>query len=125
MDYAATADDARASLMEAGALMTLRRTIPGTMDPTKGEVVGASSKDYQVYGLIQSGNPSNSQGQRYFNGILVQTDDVSVLIAAAGLTTVPASGDKLIVGGETYSVVSQIPVQPGGYPIMFRILARK
>ena len=126
-DYAAIAVKVAGGLGKAGIAMTLRRATLGTYIPATGEYSGGSTTDYPVTGLIlaQSLGTSGGVGQRFFNGVLVQTDDQFVLLAASGLAVDPAPGDLLIITGVTYSIVTMIPVRPGGVDLMYRVLARK
>ncbi len=126
-DYTTIAADALEALQEAGVSMTLRKSTPGTYDPAAGTYSGGSTTDYPVTGIIQSQTISQTGtvGQRFFNGVLVLTDDQFVLLAASGLAVDPAPGDLLIITGVTYSIVTMIPIRPGGVDLMFRVLARK
>lgn len=126
-DYTAIAAKIKTGFERGGVSMTLRKTTPGTYDPAAGTYSGGSTTDYAVTGLIQSQTipQTGSSGQRFFNGILVQTDDQFVLLAASGLAVDPAPGDLLIITGVTYSIVTMIPIRPGGVDLMFRVLARK
>lgn len=126
-DYGEIAADALEVLEEAGVEMTLCRVTPGAYDPATGAYAGNSTAYYSVTGLIQSQTipQTGLVGQRFFNSVLVQTDDQFVLLAASGLAVDPAPGDLLIITGVTYSIVTMIPVRPGGVNLMFRVLARK
>lgn len=126
-DYTAIAAKCEAGLTKAGVAMTLQRTTPGTYDPATGTYSGGTVTDYAAVGLLQARSlyQTGAVGQNYFNGVLVQTDDLFILLAASGLSVVPAPGDLLVVTGVTYTVVTSIPVRPGGVDLMYRILARR
>ena len=126
-EYGEIAADVLAALEEAGVEMTLGHVTPGTYDPATGDFTGSSTAYYSVTGLIQTQSlgTAGGVGQRFFNGILVQTDDEFVLLVASGLAVDPAPGDLLIITGVTYSIVTMIPVRPGGVDLMYRVLARK
>ena len=126
-DYTDIASRVKTGLERGGVSMTLRKTTLGTYDPAAGTYSGGSTADYTVTGIIQSQNipQTGSLGQRFFNGVLVQTDDQFVILAASGLAVDPAPGDLLIITGVTYSIVTMIPIRPGGVDLMFRVLARK
>lgn len=123
-DYDAIAVKVAAGLAKAGVAMTLRKTVQGAYDPATGTFAAGVSTDYAVTGLIQSRSVSqaDSVGQRFFNGVLVQTDDQFVILEAG---TVPAPEDLLTITGIAYTVVTVIPVRPGGVDLMYRVLARK
>jgi hypothetical protein len=126
-DYAAIAGKVEAGLTKAGFLMTLRKVTVGTYNPATGTFSGESSSDYSVIGILQAQSLSvtGPPGQRFFNGVLVQTDDQFVLLSASAGDVDPAPGDLLIITGVTYSIVTMIPVRPGGVDLMYRVLARK
>ncbi len=125
-DYPAIAERIKDGLTDAGAAMTLRRTVKGTYDPATGIFGADTVTDYLVSGICTSGGkPTSSSGQRFFNNVLVQTDDRIVLIAASGLEIVPAPGDNVIIGDETWTILSQVSVNPGVVNLMFRLLLRK
>jgi hypothetical protein len=128
-DYAAIAVKVQAGLTKAGFMMTLRKVTDGTYNPATGVFSGGSTADYPIVGILQSQRLSSSEGagtgQNFFNGVLVQTDDQFVLLAASAGDVDPAPGDLLIITGVTYSIVTMIPVRPGGVDLMYRVLARK
>lgn len=122
VDYLSVANKCKTGLAKAGVTMTLRQVVAGTYDPVTGTYSGGSTTDYEVMALVQSGSAT---GQRFFNNVLVQTDDQMVLLAASGLAIAPAPGDLLIMDGVSHTIVSVIPIQPGLVPLLYRILARK
>jgi hypothetical protein len=125
-DYDAIAAKVLGGLEKAGVGMTIRRTIPGVYDPGAGSYSGPSTVDYVVTGLIQARSlyQTGAVGQN-FNGVLVLTDDQFVILAASGLAIVPIAGDLLIITGVSYTIMTMIPVRPGGVDLMYRVLARK
>jgi hypothetical protein len=127
IDYNEITVNAREALQGAGFLMTLRRATLGTYNPATGEYSGGSTTDYPIVGILQAQSlgTTGGVGQNFFNGVLVQTDDQFVLLAASAGDVDPAPGDLLIITGVTYSIVTMIPVRPGGVDLMYRVLARK
>jgi hypothetical protein len=129
VDYASIAERIFGGLTGSGAAatMTLRRTTTGAFDPAAGTYASSVDTDYTVYGLIQARSlyQTGAVGQNFFNGVLVQTDDQFVLLAAHGLAITPAAGDILVVNGVAHTVATMIPVGPGGTALMYRILARR
>jgi hypothetical protein len=126
MDYTEIAADILAALQEDGMAMTLRRTAGGTFSPATGSYTGGTTTDYSAWGLIQSRtmDRGGDTGGR-FNGILVQTDDEFVLLAASGLTITPVPGDLLVIAAVIYNLVTLIDVRPGGVVLFYRLLVRK
>ena len=126
-DYTAISAKVLSGLTKAGVTMTLTRVTEGTYDPATGTYAVGSSTDYSVVGLIQARSlyQTGAVGQNFFNGVLVQTDDQFLLLAASGLTITPAPGDVITIVGVSYTVMTMIPFRPGGVNLMYRILARK
>ena len=126
MDYTKKAADVLAALQKKGMAMTLRQTAGGTFNRATGSYTGATTTDYSAWGLIQSRtmDRGGDTGGR-FNGILVQTDDEFILLAASGLTVTPAPGDLLVISGVIYNLVALIDVRPGGVVLFYRLLVRK
>ena len=127
VDYLSIAAKCEAGLTKAGAAMTLRRATTGTYDPDTGTYSGGATTDYPLVGLIQARSlyQTGAVGQNFFNGVLVVTDDQFLLLSAASLPIIPAPGDLIIITGVSYSIITMIPVRPGGVTLMYRVLARK
>ena len=126
-DYSSIAARCKDGLSKGGVSMTLRRTADGVYNPSTGSFSGSAVSDYLTVGLIQARSlyQTGAVGQRFFNGVLVQTDDQFIVLAAAGLAITPAPGDQLIIVGTVFTVMTMIPIRPGGVDLMYRILARK
>ncbi len=60
-----------------------------------------------------------------FDENLVQSGDLTAIIAAEVLEVDPMPGDKLVVQEITYAVVSVVPSYGGLYPVAFTMLVRK
>lgn len=124
-NYNAIAAKVKAGFTKAGIAMTLRKTTAGAFDSATGTYTGGYTTDYATVGLFQAPqSTSGTIGQRFFNGIEVQTDDELILLAVID-GAVPAAGDLLIVGGVTYNITTLLLVRPGGTALMYRVLARK
>ena len=126
-DYTSIASTVRDGLTKAGVVMTLRKVVEGAYDPDTGVFAVGTTTDYSVIGLIQARSlyQTGAVGQNFFNGVLVQTDDKFIILSAIIGGIIPVAGDQLIISGIVYSVITEIPVEPGGTVIMHRILARK
>ena len=125
-DYNSIATKVKTGLGKAGTTMTLSRTTPGTYDPAAGTYSGSTVAEYTVTGLIQTQIYISGQvGQTFFNGMLVQTDDQFVIIAADGLAITPAPGDLLTIVGVVHTVVAMLPLRPGGTNLFYRVMARR
>ena len=125
-DYPAIASKVWNGLMKAGAAMTLTRSVPGVYDPALGEYSGSSIVNYSVVGVIQARSlyQTGAVGQN-FNGVLVLSDDQFLLISTFGLGVTPIPGDILTITGISYTIMTAIPVRPGGIDLLYRVLARK
>ncbi|MEM1371473.1 MAG: hypothetical protein AAGG72_04490 [Pseudomonadota bacterium] len=58
------------------------------------------------------------------DGTQITARDVKALIAADAETD-PRNGDRLVVGGKTYSIVNVDTIQPGGVPLLYKCQARR
>jgi hypothetical protein len=125
-DYASIALKVNDGLARAGSTMTLRRTAKGTYDAAAGTFGTDTVTDYSVSGLILSlGKPTSGSGQRFFNDVLVQTDDRLVAIGSSGLAISPRPGDQVVIDSVVWNVMSQVVINPGAVNLMFKLLLRK
>lgn len=127
MDYTATAAKILAMLEKFGVAVVLRRQTSGTYDPPAGEYSGAGTTDYPVQALVSSQSMplSGNTGERYLGGVLIQTGDKILILAASGLAVTPQPKDLLIISGVTWQIVAAITVEPGGVALFYRVLVRK
>jgi len=58
------------------------------------------------------------------DGTLIKAGDKKVYIAAKGLSIVPVTTDKLMIGGLSHTVVRVTPLNPAGTNVYFEVQAR-
>lgn len=58
------------------------------------------------------------------DGTLIKATDKKVYIAAKGLSVVPTTTDKLMIGGVAHTIVRVMPLNPAGINVYFEVQAR-
>jgi hypothetical protein len=58
------------------------------------------------------------------DGTLIKATDKKVYIAAKVLAIVPATTDKLMIGGLSHTIVRVMPLNPAGIDVYFEVQAR-
>lgn len=109
---------AKKLITKYGAAMTLRRTSGGTYNPNAGSISGATTTDYPCRGVIQEYRAGEIDGMSVLFG------DKKILVSASGLAIVPESEDLLIIGSNTYSVINNSPLSPGGVDVIYTVQVR-
>lgn len=109
--------------------MTLRRTIQGVIDPDTGLAQPSTATDYPCYGIIQYFDSKASAlmyGTSTLKNTLIKKEDQMILLHADGLSVAPNDvTDVLIFGGNTYTIVNGLTLQPGGTAIIYNVHVRK
>lgn len=109
-------------LKDKGQLVTFTRTTEGTFDPVTGKRTGTSESTFTADGVL--GNYSGKEaGALRAAGVEVRMDDRKLLIAAP--ETPPDLGDKVTVGGTSYTILNIKPVNPAGTAITYELHLRR
>lgn len=58
------------------------------------------------------------------DGTLIKATDKKVYIAAKELSVVPTTTDKLMIGGQSHTIVRVMPLNPAGINVYFEVQAR-
>jgi hypothetical protein len=58
------------------------------------------------------------------SGTLIQSDDRRVFLSVEGLTIVPTLSDKLVIGDDTFTLISIHPLAPDGTARFYELQAR-
>lgn len=66
---------------------------------------------------------SQAYRQDLIDGTLIRAEDRRVMIEA--VTPAPTTADKLVMGGETFRIISVDPEQPGGVALWFTLQCRR
>lgn len=127
--YDNVAKRAAKAIRKRGASMTLRRTIQGVIDPDTGLAQPSTATDYPCYGIIQYFDSKASAlmyGTSTLKNTLIKKEDQMILLHADGLSVAPNDvTDVLIFGGNTYTIVNGLTLQPGGTAIIYNVHVRK
>lgn len=119
--YAADAADALADIREAGAAVTFPGAIPGTAgvyDPaTDTWSAGTPATDATGYALEIEGDPDTYRALS-----LIQSNPVTLLIAASGLGITPRPGVVMTWAGTAYTIRLSNPTGPDGTPILWTVV---
>lgn len=126
-NYARAADTAARLLAQFGQAVTLTRTVAGGYDPA----TGVTSPDVTQTQVATAVMLEASQGVvqsfdvRFESGTLIESNLRSVIIAAEGLAWAPKPADKLVVAGETWTVIGMTPTNPAGVPVIYRVTVKR
>ena len=101
-----------------GTSVTLRHHQPGAYDPARGETASTWS-EYSLSGLVRD------YRQDQVDGSLVQDGDREVILAAQRGGEPPAPGDRLLLAGESYTIVQVKTLEPGGLALLHQCQVRR
>lgn len=115
-DYGRSRQAADRLIARFGQAATLRRpTTTGTAyNPTPGE-----PDDHPVKAVV------TEYAQRDIDGTRIKAADRKVLMSVGSLAIEPATSDKLVMGGVSYSIIDIRPLNPGGTVVMYEMQARR
>lgn len=114
--YQDMADVALELLDEFGAAVTLQRTTGASVDPVTGEITSGTDASVVTTGLIKPYPDRMIDGTRILQGDreLVLSDEQT-----------PVASDKIVVGGENWSIVNIKTISPAGIPVCYFCQVRK
>lgn len=116
-NYGATAATAARLILRFGALVVLRRSVPGAYDPATG-APGAPTVTSQTVLAVVLDFP-----QSYIDGTLIRAGDRKVLVSAMG-TTAPQAGDTMAWEGQKLVVVNAKKLGPAGPAVLYTLQVR-
>ena len=99
-----------------GSDVTIRRVTKGTYNAAIGKAT-ESKTDTTVKGIVGDINKKEVNQ-------LIQSDDRLVNIAAASLTYVPSTSDKVIISGLTYQIIQVKTEERIGVAISYELILR-
>ena len=99
-----------------GGTATIRRIVPGVYNATTG-TVSETVTDTAVRGVLQDVNLREVSD-------LIQATDKRLLIAAADLTTVPTTSDRVIINSVTHQVIRVDTIEQDNTPITCELILR-
>ena len=115
-DYSAPAAAAHRMLERFGRAITLVRVEAGDYDP---DASAAATYEHQYAGI----GAVFAYAQREMDGDQVRTGDQRLLLSADGVPT-PQTGDKVVIGCDTWSVVRCETLAPAGVPVLHTVQLR-
>lgn len=119
--YATDAADALADITENGAVITFPGAIPGTAgtyDPaTDTWGTGTPATDATGYALQMAGDPDTYRALS-----IIQSNPVTLMLAASGLSVTPRPGMAMTWAGTAYTILLSNPTGPDGTPIFYDIV---
>lgn len=119
-DYSGLSAIAVAQVADKGRDVTYVYTTQGTYDASTDSISGQSSTSAIISMLVTNFN------FREIDGTLIKSGDRLGLIAnGATLSRVPKTGDQVNDGGETFTVVSILNIQPGEEPLLYKLQLRR
>jgi hypothetical protein len=121
MNYEQTAARASATLAKKGRDVILRQmAAAGTYDTDQGSVSAAAPTDSTLKGVLFD----FASGQTTVRGTLIEAGDKELYLEAkAGV--VPSQRDQILVGADTYKVVSMGEINPAGVPVLYQLHLRR
>ena len=99
-----------------GGTATIRRVVPGVYNPTTG-TVSETTTDTVVRGVLQNIN------LREVND-LIQASDKRLLIAAADLSVVPTTQDRVIINGIIHQIIRVDTIEQDNTAITYELILR-
>lgn len=123
MSLLGTVGAAFAGLGSLAASATMTRETLGEYDPATGGPTPGTTTTATVWAVLDASS-LRTMGFKFGEG-LVQAGDIEALIPAQGLTFNPDAGDKLTVGGVSYTVIQARPTYEGAVPVVWSLLVRR
>jgi len=102
-----------------GRAATLRKYTPGAYDPATGASAAASSTTQAVRVILLN------YSDRFIAAGLAAVGDRKAIIKAKNLTFAPENGQQLVVGADTYTIVSLKPIELAGTVVSYTAQVRK
>lgn len=95
----------------------------GEYDPVTGEASPGLSTEQAASCILQD-YTLNESGAANLAGSDIRASDKKILIAAKGLTE-PTLSTKVVVDGDTWSVVNIKEINPAGTPLVYELQGRR
>lgn len=103
-----------------GVAVTFTRVVEGTTYDVADGDVDRTSSVASVPALL-----GNLSGNNYDPAAAVEVGDKLLLVPCAGISFMPAAGDKVSIKGTTYVVVSARTVDPDGSEYLYEVQVRR
>ena len=99
-----------------GGDVTLRTVTSGVYNPTTGTASEATS-DVTIKGVLEDVNAREV-------GDLIQAGDRRLTIAAADVSAVPTTADRVVISGVIYQVIRITTIEQDNQPITYELILR-
>jgi len=99
-----------------GGEATIRRVVLGVYSPTTG-TISETTTDTIVRGVLQDINLREVSD-------LIQATDKRLLVAAADLSSVPTTADRVIIGSITHQVIRVDTIEQDNTAITYELILR-
>jgi len=99
-----------------GGDVTLRTVTSGVYNPTTGTASEATS-DVTIKGVLEDVNAREV-------GDLIQAGDRRLTIAAADVSAVPTTADRVVISSVTYQVIRITTIEQDNQPITYELILR-
>jgi hypothetical protein len=99
-----------------GGVATIRRVTPGVYNPTTG-TASETTADTAVRGVLEDVNV------REVND-LIQSGDKRLTVAAADVAAVPATADRVLIGGVTHQIIRVTTIEQDNTAITHELILR-
>ncbi len=123
-DYSGFENTALDLITKFGQPLTLYRETSGDYDPTLGDTATKTVTSTTCEGVAKQGFKGPLNFDDDFKEDLVKGDARLFIIAAKGMTFIPAAGDILDYEGSTWDVHGITPVNPAGTPLAYHLGCR-
>ena len=99
-----------------GGDVTLRTVTSGVYNPTTG-TASETTSDVTIKGVLEDVNAREV-------GDLIQAGDRRLTIAAADVSAVPTTADRVVISGVTYQVIRITTIEQDNQPITHELILR-
>lgn len=117
--YTRLAETSRRILADKGQAVTLRRQTSTEYDPSTGAPEAGTPAELAMVGALMNFADQARVGIRLRPGTMVREGDRRLLLAPVAGEADPASGDTIVIGAATWSVIDVEPIAPAGVPVLY------
>lgn len=121
-DYLKIRAKVSAKLRQYGVLSTVRRSVGGTRTHATGVITGATDSDYSHYILFQSPQLMDTGKSFVFGADVLRDDRFAIMEVRSDFEV--QTGDKVIIGSESWTLINVQKVSPGNVDVMYKLHMR-
>ena len=120
--YSELAETANSLLSEFGQVVTLRSQTAGDYDPDTGAAAIVAADQSGVGCVFDFG--MHASGASFTAGSMILAGDKQLLLSPAGIAA-PEPGSQVIIGADTWTVVSVKTTAPAGVAVIYECQLRR